>query len=338
MYEHECPSSTMAHRKRGVHQGILASVGNTPLVGLDRLFPNNQFTLYAKLEGANPGGSAKDRPALTMLSNALEAGVIHPDTTIIESSSGNMGIGLAQACCYLHLPFICVVDVKTTRQNLSILRAYEARIDIVSEPDPATGEFLQARLNRVRALQNSITNSWWVNQYANTFNAVAYHGMMDEIVRQLGTAPDYLFCATGTCGTLRGCAEYIRDHTLETKIWAVDAVGSVIFGHKRQKRLVPGHGSACVPDLFTPGLAQRCIHVTDTDCIIGCRRLLRDEAILAGGSSGAIVSAIEHVRGEIPRDAICVAVLADRGERYMDTVYSDDWVREHFGDVLAEPA
>jgi 2,3-diaminopropionate biosynthesis protein SbnA len=317
---------------------ILACIGNTPMVGLDRVFSGEHFRLCAKLEGTNPGGSAKDRAALSMLSSALRSGEIYPDTTIIESSSGNMGIGLAQACCYFRLPFICVVDMKTTAQNVSILRAYGAKIDMISTPDPVTGEFLQARLNRVRALRESIPNSWWVNQYSNGYAAAAYHSMMDEIVRQLGGAPDYLFCATGTCGTLRGCADYIRNHALKTKIWAVDAVGSVIFGDKRQKRLLPGHGSACVPALFMPGLAERCIHVTDKDCILGCRKLLREEAILVGGSSGAIIAAIEQVREEIERGAVCVAILADRGERYLDTVYSDDWVRENFGNVVVELA
>ncbi len=311
--------------------GVLGAIGNTPLVRLTRLFPDLHFNLYAKLEALNPGGSIKDRAAYRILRGALEDGSIRRDTTIIESSSGNMGIGLAQACAYLGLRFICVVDPKATQQNLAILKAYGAELDMVPAPDPVTGEFLQARLNRVRELIQLVPNSWWTDQYANLFNALAHHQTMAEIREQLRGRIDYLFLAAGTCGTLRGCADYIRDHDLQTHLWAVDAVGSVIFGQKPGKRLIPGHGAARVPELFEPGLAERCIHVTDMDCVRGCRKLLKTEAILAGGSSGAVVTAAEKVLAEIPADANCVMILADRGERYLDTVYSDVWVEEHYG-------
>src|SRR5262245_46778193 len=131
-------------------EGILSTIGNTPLVRLKRVFKDLQFQLFAKLEGFNPGGSAKDRPALNILEEAMEAGAIGPGTVIVESSSGNLGIGLAQVCRYLGLRFICVVDPKTTNQNIRILKSYGAEIDLVSEPDPKTGEFLHSRIDRVR--------------------------------------------------------------------------------------------------------------------------------------------------------------------------------------------
>src|SRR6266536_6504861 len=129
-----------------MEESILSTIGHTPLVRLTRVLPDIPFRLFAKLEGFNPGGSAKDRPALNILEEAIEAGVIRPETVIVESSSGNLGIGLAQACRYLGLRFICVVDTKTTTQNIRILKAYGAEIDLVSEPDPVTGEFLEARI------------------------------------------------------------------------------------------------------------------------------------------------------------------------------------------------
>jgi cysteine synthase A len=316
-----------------VTEGVLAAIGHTPLVRLTRMFPDAPFQLYAKLEALNPGGSIKDRSAYCILKNALEQGWIQPETTIIESSSGNMGIGLAQACAYLRLRLICVVDTKTTRQNIEILRAYGAEIDLVSEPDPVSGELLVARQNRVQALRRTIPNSWWTDQYANLFNAVAHHQTMAEIAMALEGKVDYLFCATGTCGTLRGCAEYVQAHNLKTRIWAVDAVGSVIFGQPPQKRLIPGHGAARRPELFAPDLAERCIHVSDVECVVGCRHLLKREAILAGGSSGAVISALGQVWHEIPPGATCVVILCDRGERYLDTIYADSWVRQHFGEV-----
>src|SRR5437868_13127192 len=123
--------------------GILSAVGNTPLVKLDRTSNDLNVRVFAKLESLNPAGSIKDRTAISIIRNGVESGVIRPGTTIIESSSGNMGIGLAQACAYLGFKLICVIDPKTTRQNINILKSYGAQIDYVSEPDPQTGEYLQ---------------------------------------------------------------------------------------------------------------------------------------------------------------------------------------------------
>jgi N-(2-amino-2-carboxyethyl)-L-glutamate synthase len=327
-----------AHRNLNTtNTGILSIVGNTPLIKLERVFPDAQFNLFTKLEMFNPGGSVKDRPALNMLKNALANGDIKPGYTIVESSSGNLGIGLAQACAVLDLRLICVVDPKTTSQNIKILQAYGAQVDIVTEPDPATGDFLPARIARVKSLLASIPESFWCQQYANMNNVRAHHQTMHEIATALDGKLDYLFCATGTCGTLRGCSEYIKSHNLKTKIIAVDAKGSVIFGDKRGKRMIPGHGAARVPELFQPGLEDSCVHVSDPDCILGCHHLLRTEAILAGGSSGAVISAIYQKRFEIPAGANCAAILCDRGERYLDTIYTDTWVQEHFGNLEITP-
>jgi cysteine synthase A len=244
-----------------------------------------------------------------------------------------MGVGLAQACAYYGLRFICVIDPKTTTQNMTLLKAYGAEVDMVLEPDETTGEYLQARLNRVKSLLGSMKNTFWPNQYSHRYNPIAHHQTMHEIVTELNGEVDFFFCATSTCGTIRGCAEYVQRHKLATRIFAVDAVGSVIFGGVNAKRLLPGHGSAMRPALYHPYLAERCIHVTDLECVLGCRRLVRHEAILAGGSSGAVLMAVERVKDEIPRDATCAVIFADRGERYLDTIYSDTWVNQHFGDI-----
>ena len=309
----------------------MGTIGGTPLVRLSRLYDDIGFEVFGKLEGFNPCGSLKDRTAKSLIDSALSEGRITNRTTIIESSSGNLGIGLAQMCLYYGLHFICVVDPKITSQNLSILRTYGATIEMVSEPDSQTGEYLPARLRRVKSLCESIPDSFWTNQYANADNPKAHWQTMQEVIKELGRPPDQLLCATGSCGTLRGCADYIRHVGARTQIIAVDAVGSVIFNQAPLKRLIPGHGSAVRPALFADGLASRCVHVTDRECVIGCRRLLRREAILAGGSSGAIVSALGLVRHEIQNDSKCVLVLSDRGDRYLDTVFSDEWVRQKLG-------
>jgi N-(2-amino-2-carboxyethyl)-L-glutamate synthase len=314
-------------------EGILSAIGNTPLIELARIFRYTGLEVFAKMEGFNPGGSIKDRAAFNVIRHAIANGDIRPGTTVIESSSGNMGIGLAQACAYFRLSFICVIDPKTTQMNIEILRSYGAKIELVAQPDPVTGEFLRARINRVKSLLSSIPNSFCPDQYSNLYNARAHYQTMHEVVTELRGNIDYLFCATSTCGTLRGCAEYIRAHRLDTRIYAVDAVGSVIFGGKPKKRLIPGHGAAVKPQLYQEGLADRCLYVSDLDCVVGCRRLVREEAIMVGGSSGAVFTAATRIAPELPAGAVCVLIFPDRGERYLDTIYSDAWVEEHFGDI-----
>ncbi|HEX3560527.1 MAG TPA: 2,3-diaminopropionate biosynthesis protein SbnA [Pyrinomonadaceae bacterium] len=313
--------------------GILSTIGNTPLVLLRRIFKNLHFDLRAKLEAFNPGGSVKDRPAFNILQKAMEQGVVRRGSTVVESSSGNMGIGLAQACAYFGMRFVCVIDPKTTAQNINILKAYGAEIDLVSRPDAATGEFLQARIQRVRDLLAELPGSFWPDQYSNMQNAMAHRQTMHEIWSALEGRVDYLFCAASTCGTLHGCSAYVRENGLKTHIVAVDAIGSILFGPKSCKRLIPGHGAAVLPKLYRPDLADRSTQVSDLDCVVGCRRLVREEAILAGGSSGAVVWAVGSAREWIPEGATVVAIFPDRGERYLDTIYSDEWVREHFGEI-----
>lgn len=313
--------------------GILSTIGQTPLIELTRVLEEVPVRLFAKLEAFNPGGSSKDRPASFIIRQGIANGTIGPDTVVIESSSGNMGIGLAQACAYYGLRFICVIDPKTTLQNRQILRTYGAELDLVTQPDPRTGEFLQARIDRVRALRYKYPSSFWPNQYANEHNAQAHHQTMKEIITELNGDVDYLFVSTSTCGTLRGCREQIREQKLKTKVVAVDALGSLIFGGEKAKRLIPGHGAAVRPKLFLSGMADQVVHVSDLDCVTGCRHLVRHEAILAGGSSGGVLMAIEKIKHELPAGASCVLILPDRGERYLDTIYSNEWVREHFGDV-----
>ncbi len=331
-------------------RGILDAIGNTPLIRLDRLFDCSHFTVHAKLEGLNPGGSAKDRPAFFILKDALDKGAIGPHSLVVEASSGNTGIGLAQACAYYGLRFRCLVDPKTTQQNVDILRAYGAEIEVVEKPDPATGELLPAKLKRVQEILDTVENSFWVDQYSNMENAGAhFNTTIREILTALDGPPDFLFVATATCGTLRGCVDYLKKigalaaasppkevdsaapDSSGTRVIAVDAIGSQIFSSKKGHRYVPGLGSAIRPDLCPDGSIDRCLHVSDTDCVIGCRRLIRREGVLAGGSSGGVIQAITRFAPQIPKGSQVVAILPDRGERYLDTIYNNAWVQEHLG-------
>jgi N-(2-amino-2-carboxyethyl)-L-glutamate synthase len=316
-------------------EGILSCIGNTPLIELCKIQPK-AIRVFAKLEGLNPGGSLKDRPALEIIRRGVAEEKIGQGTLVVEASSGNMGIGLAQICRYLGLRFICVIDHKTTPQNVSLLRAYGAEVEFVDKPDPAIGDVLQARINRARQIAESTVNSFWVNQYANQYNALAHQETMEEIVNGLDGKVDYLFCAASSCGTLRGCADYCQRNRLHTKIYAADAVGSVIFSGCQGKRLIPGHGAGIRPGLYRDGLAHRYVQVEDLDAVLGCRRLLAREGLFVGGSSGATLMALEQVQDEIFEGANCALIFPDRGERYLETIFSDQWVQEQFGVRLDE--
>jgi cysteine synthase A len=315
--------------------GILSLIGNTPLVELKRIVPGFRGRIHAKLEKFNPGGSIKDRPALSMLLGKIESGELSAErSVVVESSSGNLAIGLAQICNYFGIRFICVVDAKTTPQNLAILRALGASVEVMDEPDPETGEYLPVRIRRVRELVERIPHAYWPNQYANPLNPRAHEQTMREIADALDGRVDFLFCAASSCGTLRGCTDHIRERGLATKIIAVDAVGSAIFGGQTPSvRIIPGHGSSVQSPLLDTSLVDKVIHVSDLECVVACRMLADRESILAGGSSGATVAAVRKMADEIPAGSTCVAIFPDGGDRYLTTIFSDTWVTDHFGEV-----
>jgi cysteine synthase A len=315
--------------------GILGAIGGTPLVRLEKIFASSHFECFAKLEGLNPAGSSKDRPSVAIIESALQTGEIDSDTLIIEASSGNTGIGLAMVCAYHGLRFRCLIDPKVTQQNVDILLAYGAEIEMIGDPDQETGELLPAKLKRIEEVIEQVDNSFWVNQYASRENSSAhYRSTVKEILRDLdGRTLDYLFIATGTCGTIRGCLDYLVDNGYPTRVIAVDALGSQIFSTAKHARLIPGLGSGICPELTPTDGVHRVEQVTASDCVVACRRLVREEAILAGGSSGGVISAIERMSNEITAGSTVVALLPDRGERYLETIYSDEWVRSELGDI-----
>ncbi|MGG4554239.1 pyridoxal-phosphate dependent enzyme [Paenibacillus humicus] len=233
----------------------LSCIGNTPLVRLSRLFANDRgITVHAKLEMLNPNGSAKDRPAVRIISAALEQGLIGPGSVIIESSSGNMAISLAAICSRLGMRFISVVDPKTAPQNIRIMRAYGADVELVEQPDPETGEFLPARLNRVKQLVQSIPNSFWPNQYANENNYLSHKdGTMREIIAELGQV-DYVIGGVSTCGTMLGCATFVKEQQLDTTIVAVEPWAASFLVERKASASFPALAPASFPHLTKANL------------------------------------------------------------------------------------
>jgi N-(2-amino-2-carboxyethyl)-L-glutamate synthase len=321
-----------ADMPRAPVEGILGAIGDTPLVALRRLLLRPDVDVWAKLEVANPGGSAKDRPAARMIQDALDSGLIDLATTVVESTSGNTGIGLAQACRYHGVRLICVVDVRAHAQSVRAMRALGAEVRIVEHPDRETGDLLVARLALVRRLLATIPNSFWPDQYANDSNPAAHTaGTMREIDEALEGRIDYLLVATSTTGTLRGCGDYLREHARGTRIVAVDSSGSALFGGVPGARLLPGFGAGVETPLSAGAHHDELVRVSDLECVVGCRRLAEREAILAGASSGGVAFALEALSAQMDPGSRCAVIFADGGTGYLETVYDDAWVERELG-------
>ena len=318
--------SPQAGSATGGSAGVLDAIGRTPLVELDR-FPAGEGSIWAKLEFCNPGGSSKARAAARMVADALDAGVLRSGDAVIESSSGNMGVGLAQACARNDLRLICVVDPRANPLTIQTMRALGAEIHEVTDEDiPKGGDLLAARLAAVKGLLQEVPGARWLDQYSNRSNSEAHRlGTMREIHEALGDL-DYLFVAAGTGGTLKGCLEYLAEESTGTKVVAVDAVGSVLFGGPRGERKLPGMGAGR-PSALADGTSPWAVeYVSELECVAACRRLASQEAILAGASSGGVIAAIGRYLNEFTPSTRCACILADSGTAYLDTVYSDEWV------------
>lgn len=311
--------------------GVLAAIGRTPLIGLER-YLKRPLPVWAKLEGCNPGGSAKARSAARIITDAMSSGRIGPGTTVIESTSGNMGIGLAQVCVHFGLDLVCVTDRRINRSTLQTMRALGAEVRVVEQPLPEGGDLLDARLKVVETLRRELPDSFWPDQYANPSNPAAHaDGTMREIDEALDGRIDYLFVAAGTAGTVRGCIEYLSRETRSTEVIAVDARGSVLFGGERAERLLPGMGAGRVSEIAKTTRPDRVVKVGELDCVVACRRLAAREGILAGASSGGVLSALERLAPTFRPEARCAVILADGGTAYLETVYDDGWVERSLG-------
>lgn len=311
-----------------IHESVVSCIGATPLVRLSRCFPEEDVEVVAKLEFLNPGGSVKDRPARQIVEHALQAGAVQPGGHLIESTSGNFGVALAMVARVHRLRFTAVVDPKITSANRRLLGVLGARVEVVSTPDQRGG-FLESRLRRVRELLDRSPEALWINQYANELNTRAHYETTGaEIIADVGRKVDCLVAAVSTTGTILGLARRLRAEGAEPQVVAVDAVGSVIFGGRPGPREVPGIGSSRVPELLVEAEIDRVVYVTDREAALACRELVSAEGILAGGSSGAVVAAIRKLLPTIDAPARILTLLPDRGERYLDTVYDDAWLRQ----------
>lgn len=294
--------------------------------------------LHLKCEGLNFAGSIKIRTAAGLLAAAERDGLIRPDSVLIESSSGNLGVAMSVLAAARGIPFVCVVDPRCNPTTVRLMRSLGARIVRVDEPDD-NGGYLGSRLNYVRRRCAEDPRHVWLNQYENAASWQAHYDWTAPGIEKEIPGLDVLFVGAGTGGTVMGCARYFRDNGSRTRVVAVDAVGSVAFGCPPRTRLIPGLGSSVAPPLLDPELIDDAVHVSEPDTIRACRALAA-AGILLGGSSGTVLSgALTWLARHDPDKRLrAVAIAPDMGERYAETIYDDEWVTANFGaEVLRRP-
>lgn len=292
-------------------------------------------SLFLKCEGFNFAGSIKLKAANEMVEAAERDGVLSPESVLIESSSGNLGVALSLIAASKGYRFLCVTDSRCNLATRLLMEALGSEVHVITEPDPIGG-FLGARIDYVRALCVSDGRYVWLNQYTNPSNWKAhYRTTAPEIARQFPQL-DVLFVGAGTTGTLMGCARYFREWHRPVRIVAVDSVGSVTFGGPAGRRMIPGLGAGVRPPLLDESYVDEVILVEEADAIRTCHRLA-SRGFLFGGSTGTVVSgAMRWLAQHDGLELTAVAIAPDLGERYMDTVYQPDWIRDEYGeDVLS---
>ncbi|MFC6152158.1 cysteine synthase family protein [Nocardioides yefusunii] len=323
-----------------VHDSPHLAAVPTPLTRLTRIFPAARPQLWAKLENLQVSGSAKERPAAAMVEGLERDGLLRPGGTIVESTSGNLGVALARRCAVAGYRFVAVVDDRANEASVRTMQAFGAEIDLVEVG--VGGNRLVARVARVRELLDLIPGAVTPDQYARPDNPAAHEeGTLPELVAALGRPPTHLYVATSTAGTLLGCQQAIRSHRWGTTLVAVDATGSALWGGEPGERKMPGLGAGFVTEHAlhaTPAVVHR---VDESDMVRGCRLLARREGLLTGASTGAIVAAVGRDLPHLGEDALVAMLVHDGGAPYLNTVYDDVWVRAELADparALAEDA
>src|SRR6202035_3111561 len=285
------------------------------------------LNIQLKLEGFNPAGSIKFKTALAIMADLQRCGRLKGGSTIIESSSGNLGLALTVLCSSLGLRFICVCDPNISPDTRQLIEAHGGILEPVTDPD-SNGGFLGTRLARIEALKKELPGSIWTNQYANPAAKWAHHRWTGPAISRRFPRVDYLFVGVGTSGTAMGCAEYFRAHAPKTRLIGVDSVGSVTFGHQPQRRYLPGLGASQVPQLFDAQLLDDQVVVPEVETVRACWQFRREHGFLIGASTGTVLAGIRRYARHIPRGSIVVAICPDLGERYAATLYRSRWVRE----------
>ncbi|WDF67783.1 pyridoxal-phosphate dependent enzyme [Sphingobacterium oryzagri] len=318
------------------HNNILETIGNTPLVKLNKITKHLKGTILAKIETTNPGNSIKDRMAIKMIEDAEQAGLLKPGGTIIEGTSGNTGMGLAMAAVVKGYRCIFTTTDKQSKEKIDALRAFGAEVIVcptnVAPEDPRSYYSVSSRL------ENEVPNAWKANQYDNPSNAQAHYEQTGpEIWAQTEGKITHLVVGVGTGGTISGAARYLREQNPNIKIWGIDTYGSVFKKFKETGELdkneiypyiTEGIGEDFLPANVHFDLIDLFEKVTDKDAALMTRDLARQEGIFAGNSAGSAIAGLLQLGQSLTDDDLVVVIFHDHGSRYMGKMYNEDWLRE----------
>jgi cysteine synthase A len=288
-------------------------------------------SLFLKCEGFNFAGSIKLKTATAMVDAAERDGLLSPGSVLVESSSGNLGVALSVIARNRGYRFVCITDSRCNLPTRRLMEALGAEV-IVATDASGPGGLLGARLRLLHAMRAADPRVVWLNQYANPANWQAHTATTGPEIEKWFPDLDVLFVGAGTTGTLMGCARYFRENGHRVTVVAIDAEGSVTFGAPAAARAIPGLGTGVRPDLLDPDLVDDVVHVSEVDTVAACRSLA-GRGFLLGGSTGTVLSgAIRWLdANDARRNLISVAISPDCGERYLGSVYDDDWVAANIG-------
>ncbi len=307
---------------------ILDLVGNTPLVKLNRIAAGVKPLVLAKLEQMNPGGSIKDRIAIHMIEAAERDGKLKKGGTIVEPTSGNTGVGLAQAAALKGYKCVFVMPDKMSQEKIRLLKAYGA--EVVITPTSVAKESPESYYSVAERLARELPNGFQPNQYANPTNPECHYLTTGpEIWEQTGGKIDVFVAGMGTGGTISGVAKYLKERNPNIKIVGIDAEGSLYTGTEVRPYKIEGIGEDFIPETIDLDIIDHMIAVSDRDAFLTARRLAREEGILIGGSAGAAVfGAIQYAR-QMQEGETMVVVIPDGGLKYLSRFFSDDYMKEN---------
>ncbi len=330
---------------RQVFDNILGTIGNTPLVRLNKIASEIEATVYAKVETFNPGHSIKDRMALKMIEDAEQAGLLKPGGTIIEGTSGNTGMGLAIAAIVKGYKCIFTTTDKQSQEKIDALRAFGAEVQVcptdVDPEDPRSYYSVSARLEK------ETPNAWKANQYDNLSNSQAhYESTGPEIWEQTEGKIDHLLVGVGTGGTITGTARYLKEKNPAIKVWGIDTYGSIFKKYKEtgvfdKKEIYPyvteGIGEDFLPKNVDFSMVDHFEKVTDRDAAIFTREIVRQEGIWVGNSAGAAIAGLLQLKDRFKKGEMAVVIFHDHGTRYVGKMFNPEWMKKMGYETVSGP-